>query len=77
MRGSVLYSYAQDCVLSADDHLVMQGLPMVAAAESMTSNEKRVLAGQAFSAPVSNLLFYIYYLNPYADWWEGEHEEGG
>ena len=54
----------------------MQGLPMVAAAESMTSNEKRVLAGQAFSAPVSNLMFYIYYLNPYADWWEGEHEEG-
>ena len=70
-----MYSYSEDCLLAADDHLAMQGIPAVAAASNMSASEKRILAGQAFSAPVSNSLLYIYYLNPYADWWAGSPED--
>lgn len=64
-----MYSYASDTILLPDDHLAMQGLPMVAAADDMSSNEKRGMAGQAFAAPVSNAVFYLLYLHPFADWW--------
>jgi hypothetical protein len=50
----------------------MQGIPITSASGSMRNEEKKKMAGQSFSSPVSHTFLLLLYLNPYAEHWAAE-----
>ena len=69
-HNAVIYSYEQDRALTGDEHLRLLGWgKRMAPREIFTEADRRSLAADGFSVPISAQVCYAYYLKPYAPWW--------
>lgn len=71
-RQTTWYSYEHDCVLSGEDHALIQGLPPgQMPLEQFSEGERKSLTGEAFACPCIGLISALYFLNPWGVWWAG------
>ncbi len=69
-RGTVLYSFEHDVVLTGFAHLRLLGWPVsTPSRDQFTSSEVRDMAGEGFSVPIAALILHSAFCLPGAPWW--------
>ena len=69
-KSTIMYSFAEDRLLSGHGQLRAMGCPNgCAPREAFSEGQMRCLSGEQFSVPIICMLSFAFYCNPYADWW--------
>jgi hypothetical protein len=68
---SMLYSFEKDVVLSGHAHMRLMGWPADRCpAERFSDTDLRALAGESYSVPLSTMLNFTLFCNPWGPWWK-------
>ena len=68
---SMLYSFEKDTTLSGHAHMRLMGWPSDRSpAERFSDSDLRALAGESYSVPLSTLLNFTLFCNPWGTWWQ-------
>ena len=69
--GTLLHSYANDCLFSGEEHLGLMGWHRnVVPTNGLSDIDCRALVVDSWSLPITAMLVHIMYCNPHASWWQ-------